>query len=53
MHKACHKLSLELQSGGVDDEKKDQILKKIDEGKNVIEKVSKLKYEMARDRALE
>ncbi|PPQ64905.1 hypothetical protein CVT24_008245 [Panaeolus cyanescens] len=53
LHKACHKLSLELQIEGQDEDKKAEILNKIEEGKAVIEKVSKLKYEMARDRALE
>ncbi|KAL4247701.1 Sugar phosphate phosphatase [Abortiporus biennis] len=32
---------------------KEQIERKIEEGKGIIEKISKLKYEMARDRALE
>lgn len=31
----------------------DERLRKVDEGKKIIERASKLKYEMARDRALE
>jgi len=60
LHKACHDLSLEIQqlsgSDSEDTEKENQkheIQKKISEGTAVIEKISKLKYEMARDRPLE
>ena len=51
LHNKCHTLSLDLNS--LDGEERAVIEKKLAEGTEIIEKVSKLKYEMARDRALE
>ncbi|KIM37931.1 hypothetical protein M413DRAFT_448192 [Hebeloma cylindrosporum] len=51
LHNKCHTLSLDLAS--LDGEEKVALQKKLTEGTGIIEKVSKLKYEMARDRALE
>jgi len=61
VHQKCHELSLqlnELDRQSADKDKSNQIEKgelqeRITEGTNVIEKVSKLKYDMARDRAME
>jgi len=50
LHNKCHTLSLDLNS--LDGEEKAAVQKKLAEGTEIIEKVSKLKYEMARDRAL-
>jgi hypothetical protein len=51
LHNKCHTLSLDLT--GLDAEEKAVLQKKLTEGTGIIEKVSKLKYEMARDRVLE
>jgi hypothetical protein len=51
LHNKCHTLSLDLTS--LDGEEKSVRQKKLTEGTGIIEKVSKLKYEMARDRVLE
>ena len=52
MHNACHFLVLASQS--LEDEaKKASIEERIREGNEIVAKISKLKYEMARDRALE
>ncbi|KDR74116.1 hypothetical protein GALMADRAFT_71559, partial [Galerina marginata CBS 339.88] len=53
LHNACHTLSLDLTKIGDEDRGKDTLKEKIEEGRAIIEKVSKLKYEMARDRPLE
>lgn len=51
LHNKCHTLSLNLTD--LDGEEKAVLQKKLTEGTGIIEKVSKLKYEMARDRVLE
>ena len=51
LHNRCHTLSLDITS--LDGKEKAALQKKLTEGTAIIEKVSKLKYEMARDRALE
>ncbi|TEB29961.1 DUF89-domain-containing protein [Coprinellus micaceus] len=52
VHNVCHFLVLESQS--LEDEaKKASIGERIKEGNEIVAKISKLKYEMARDRALE
>lgn len=40
-------------AGLTDDAEKARVEKKIEEGRGIIEQISKLKYEMARDRPLE
>lgn len=52
LHNACHFLVLESQS--LEDEKKKALIEeRIRDGNEIVSKISKLKYEMARDRALE
>ncbi|KAF8961610.1 hypothetical protein BDZ97DRAFT_1664024 [Flammula alnicola] len=54
LHNACHTLSIQLNGiADGDGEKRAALQKKVTEGTGIIEKVSKLKYEMARDRPLE
>lgn len=48
VHNECHQLAIQLN--GSNDAVK---AKKLEEGKAIMEKVSKLKYEMARDKSLE
>ncbi|KAG2003504.1 DUF89 domain-containing protein [Coprinopsis cinerea AmutBmut pab1-1] len=52
LHNACHFMSLELVDVK-DETKKKELEDKVAEGNQIIGKISKLKYEMARDRALE
>ncbi|KAH6909443.1 DUF89 domain-containing protein [Coprinopsis sp. MPI-PUGE-AT-0042] len=51
LHNACHTLSLEASK--VEGQKKQELEARINEGKDIIGKISKLKYEMARDRPLD
>jgi hypothetical protein len=54
LHNVCHMLSMEASEIADKDQEKEIFLqKKVQEGTGIIEKVSKLKYEMARDRPLE
>ncbi|KAJ3499401.1 hypothetical protein NMY22_g19513 [Coprinellus aureogranulatus] len=54
LHNACHFLVLESQTlEDADHERKATIETRIREGNEIVSKISKLKYEMARDRALE
>ncbi|KAF9480662.1 DUF89 domain-containing protein [Pholiota conissans] len=54
LHKLCHTLSMEANEIAHKDQEREIFLrKKVQEGTGIIEKVSKLKYEMARDRPLE
>jgi len=53
MHNSCHKLSLERSRLPEDNSNVAILQKKIEEGTGIIEKLSKLKYEMARDKPLE
>jgi len=61
VHQKCHGLSLQLNeldrnSGNLEkfnQIEKGELQERITEGTNVIEKVSKLKYDMARDRTME
>ncbi|KAG8936884.1 hypothetical protein FRC00_007482, partial [Tulasnella sp. 408] len=48
VYKANHELAMTSTTSATDD----LVKKKIEEGKAIIEKASKLKYEMARDKAL-
>ncbi|RDB19624.1 hypothetical protein Hypma_013262 [Hypsizygus marmoreus] len=50
IHNVCHKLSLELQRPNAEKETAEA---KVAEGKVIIEKLSKLKYQMGRDHPLE
>lgn len=50
LHKSCHVLSLESQQS---DSQIQTLRDKLVEGKGIIEKISELKYHMARDHALE
>lgn len=56
LHRKCHEISLEIKllekSDNEDGSKIEDLRSKVTRGTQVIEKVSKLKYEMARDRAL-
>ncbi|KAF8870637.1 hypothetical protein CPB84DRAFT_1692902 [Gymnopilus junonius] len=51
LHKASHNLSLQVSAAS--DADKEDLMKRIEEGKGIIEKVGKLKYEMGRDKPLE
>ena len=53
IHGACHALALEVNDLAAEDPRQEAVKTQIEEGKELIEKISKLKYEMARDRALE
>lgn len=54
LHNVCHTLSMEASEIADNDKEKEIFLrKKVQEGTGIIEKISKLKYEMARDRPLE
>ena len=53
MHGACHTLMLEVKDLAAEDPRHEVVKTQIEEGKGLIEKISKLKYEMARDRALQ
>jgi len=53
LHRTCHSLSLEMKEIDASDEEKQILNRKIKEGTAIIEKISKLKYEMARDHVLE
>ncbi|KAG5645650.1 hypothetical protein DXG03_005641 [Asterophora parasitica] len=50
LHRDCHTLSLQAQEPGAD---AGPLEAKIGEGKAIIEKISKLKYQMGRDHPLE
>lgn len=50
LHNTCHELSLQAQKPGAT---KDELQSKIEEGQAVIGRISKLKYDMGRDHALE
>ncbi|TFK69791.1 DUF89-domain-containing protein [Pluteus cervinus] len=51
LYNSCHELSLQVQAEEVQDE--DVKNAKLEQGKQIIEKLSKLKYQMGRDHALE
>ncbi|RXW22785.1 hypothetical protein EST38_g3065 [Candolleomyces aberdarensis] len=55
LHNACHFLVLESQKleGDAASPEKKVLEEKVAEGNGIVSKISKLKYEMARDRALE
>ncbi|KAJ2915869.1 hypothetical protein MD484_g4554, partial [Candolleomyces efflorescens] len=55
LHNACHFLVLDSQKleGSADSPEKKALEEKVTEGNGIVAKISKLKYEMARDRALE
>ena len=54
LHRTCHSLSLKVKELDASDQEAKQLLDtKIKEGGSIIEKISKLKYEMARDHVLE
>ena len=60
LHRTCHDLSLEIkmleETKGPSESnksKREALREKVAQGTKIIEKVGKLKYEMARDRALE
>ena len=53
IHCACHSLSLETKKIDITDEEKQLLDRKIKEGATIIEMISKLKYEIARDHVLE
>ncbi len=54
LHNVCHALSIEGTQLAADDEAgRARVQARVQEGTGIIEKISKLKYEMARDRALE
>ncbi|CCM00959.1 uncharacterized protein FIBRA_03007 [Fibroporia radiculosa] len=53
LYRANHVLDVSIESGGCETEDVDTIKAKIAEGKSTIERISKLKYDMARDRPLE
>ena len=53
LHRACHSLSLETKKIDTSDEEKQLLNKKIKEGLSIIEKISKLKSEIARDYVLQ
>ena len=53
LHRHCHSLSLEAREIDASNEAKELLDRKIKEGAAIIGKISKLKYEMARDHALE
>lgn len=52
IHCACHFLSLETKKVDITDEEKQLLDRKIKEGATIIEMISKLKYEIARDHVL-
>lgn len=53
LHRTCHSLTLEAQEFDASDQEKQLLYRKIKEGATIIEKISKLKYEIARDHVLE
>ncbi|GAW01631.1 duf89 domain-containing protein [Lentinula edodes] len=53
LHRENHDLHLVVQTPDDDPERKQHLEAKIAEGKIIIEKISKLKYEMARDHVME
>ncbi|KAJ4500609.1 DUF89 domain-containing protein [Lentinula lateritia] len=53
LHRENHDLHLVVQTPDDDPERKQHLEAKIAEGKTIIEKISKLKYEMARDHVME
>ncbi|KAH7868340.1 DUF89 domain-containing protein, partial [Lentinula edodes] len=53
LHRENHDLHLVVQTPDDDPERKQRLEAKIAEGKTIIEKISKLKYEMARDHVME
>ena len=62
VHRSCHEISLQineidgpgqLEESNMNQIKEKELQERITEGTNLIGKVSKLKYDMARDRAME
>ena len=59
LHRTCHDISLEIKTleetkdPNESNEKREALREKVAQGTKIIEKVGKLKYEMARDRVLE
>lgn len=53
IYRVDHEISLSLAATGDNGAQITKAEQKIAEGKTIIEKISKLKYDMARDRALE
>ena len=53
IHCACHSLLLETKKIDITDGEKQLLDRKIKEGATIIEMISKLKYEIARDHVLE
>lgn len=53
IYRVDHRISVALSSEGINTTELAHCEQKISEGKIIIEKISKLKYDMARDRTLE